>query len=292
MGAGDTFARRAGLEVTIPRRSRDTARFRLHRSVKELSRDPHRPVAGTCESADPVKPFPPSRNARVLVVGHSAEWRARISKALSGGPFVVEELTSGRKALEALAKDPAEVELLLTDAHSSDVSGVALCRCVRELPGGDAITLVIVSALGDEMDRILAFENGADDFVTEPFFPRELAARVRSLTRRRRLPATREPRGELEAGVLRLDLRAGLVEVQGERVRLTQREFEVLRQLVLNEGRVVQRADLLRELTSEGRVSPRLIDTHVKSIRHKLGAARDFIETVRGVGYRFDAERS
>jgi DNA-binding response OmpR family regulator len=160
---------------------------------------------------------------------------------------------------------------------------------VRELSGGDAYTVILVSTLSDEMDRILAFENGADDFVAEPFSAREFAARVRAILRRRRQRAAPRPAGELEFGLLRLDLAAGVAAIDGRRVRLTLREFEVLRHLATSGGRVVRRGELLRALDGEAHASERLVDTHVKSIRSKLGAAREMIETVRGIGYRFEA---
>jgi two-component system phosphate regulon response regulator PhoB len=222
---------------------------------------------------------------RAFAIGEPADWRERVGAALAAASLEVEAFASAKHALEKL---DGSVQLLIVAAQTSDVSGIALCRRVRELPGGDAITILVVSALADEMDRVLAFENGADDFVAEPFSARELAARVRAILRRRKQRAKPLPAGELEAGSLRLDLVAGVAEVNGRRVRLTLREFEVLKHLALNGGRVVRRIELLRALDGEPHASERLVDTHVKSIRGKLGDARDLIETVRGVGYRFD----
>ena len=228
-----------------------------------------------------------AENNRALVIGEAAEWRERILAALGPASLSGEALASGLEALDRL--DPS-VKLLLLSAQTSDVSGLALCRRVRELPEGDAFTVVLVSSHADEMDRILAFENGADDFVAEPFSPREFAARVRAILRRRSQRASPRPAAEVELGPLRLDLIAGVAELSGQRVRLTLREFDVLKQLALSGGRVVRRSELLRAIDGEPRVSERLVDTHVKSIRSKLGSARDLIETVRGVGYRFDAK--
>ncbi len=223
---------------------------------------------------------------RAFAIGEPAEWRERVGAALAAAALEVEAFSSGKKALERL--EPG-VSLLAVAAQTSDVSGIALCRRVRELQGGDAITILVVSALADEMDRVLAFENGADDFVPEPFSARELAARVRAILRRRQQRARPAPAGELDAGVLHLDLVSGVANVNGRRVRLTLREFEVLKHLALNGGRVVRRVELLRALDGEPHASERLVDTYVKSIRGKLGDARELIETVRGVGYRFDA---
>ena len=223
----------------------------------------------------------------ILVVGESAAWRQRVLAALETAALVGEGFASGTAALERL---DGAATLLLIGTQTEDLSGLALCRRARELPGGDAFTIVLVSERCDEMDRILAFENGADDFVAEPFSARELAARVRAILRRRTQRASSPVAAEVEFGPLRLDLLAGLAEVSGRRVRLTLREFEVLKHLALSAGRVVRRGELLRALDGEAQLSERLVDTHVKSIRGKLGAARDLIETVRGVGYRFDGK--
>jgi DNA-binding response OmpR family regulator len=223
---------------------------------------------------------------RVLAIGEPAEWRERVCAALAGASLVVEALGSGKQALSHL---DGGVQLIVVGAQTTDVGGIALCRRVRELPGGGEIPILVVSALADEMDRILAFENGADDFVAEPFSVREFAARVRAILRRRHQRAQPRPAGEITAGALRLDLMAGVAELNGRRVRLTQREFDVLKHLALSGGRVVRRRELLVALDGDPHASERLVDTHVKSIRCKLGDARAMIETVRGVGYRLDA---
>ncbi len=225
---------------------------------------------------------------RAWIAGEPLEWRERITAALLGSSLAVESFASGVAVLERIGEC---VELLVVASQTADVSGVALCRRVRELPVGESIAVVVVSGHADEMDRILAFENGADDFVSEPFSAREFAVRVRAILRRSQRTTATEPLGEIDTGALRIDLHGGIAELHGQRLRLTLREFEVLRLLVQSEGRVVKRVELLRALDGEPRASERLIDTHVKSIRSKLGDARDFIETVRGIGYRFDPRR-
>jgi DNA-binding response OmpR family regulator len=140
------------------------------------------------------------------------------------------------------------------------------------------------------MDRILAFECGADDFSQDPFFPRELTSRVQALLRRGRRPRGVEEEGEICVGALRIDSHKALVEVHGKPVSLTWREFELLRLLAQERGRVVRRNELIALLIGRpDGASPRLIDTHVKSIRRKLGGSANLIETVRGVGYRLSS---
>lgn len=222
---------------------------------------------------------------RALVIGESEDWRTRVCASLALTSLSVDAFASGR---EALGRLEGAVLVVVAD-RASDVSGVALCRHIRELPGGEAIATIVVSSLSDELDRVLAFENGADDFVPEPFSARELAARARALQRRRQQRASSPRAAELEAGPLRIDAFTGDAELNGRRLRLTARELDVLKQLAVSGGRVVRRSELLHALSGDGHLSERLVDTHVKAIRRKLGDARDLIETVRGVGYRFDS---
>jgi two-component system phosphate regulon response regulator PhoB len=224
---------------------------------------------------------------RALVVGENVEWRGRILAALSLASLSGDGVESGR---DALAKIDTATTLVVLGERAIDASGLALCRRLREAAGGDGLAIVIVSDRAEEMDRVLAFENGADDFVAEPYSARELAARVRAILRRRGQRGAPRPADEVALGVLRLDLLSGIAEVRGRRVRFTLREFEVLKQLALSGGRVVRRTELLRSLDGDEARSERLVDTHVKAIRRKLGEARELIETVRGVGYRFDAK--
>jgi len=189
--------------------------------------------------------------------------------------------------LEWLDREEASVSLVVIDALLQDMSGLALCRRLRESEAGEAVLVLLVSRWGDEMDRILAFECGADDFTREPFFPRELASRVQALLRRGGRRRPKESQRETRVGTLRVDPERALVEVAGRAVPLTFREFELLRLLAEERGRVVRRSELVGLLLgAPDAASPRLIDTHVKSIRRKLGDAGRLIETVRGVGYR------
>jgi DNA-binding response OmpR family regulator len=232
-----------------------------------------------------VHPVPGAARPRVLIAGASREWTARVRAALAGGPLDLLEAASGAEALALLEREDG-VALVVVEAQLEDMSGLALCRRVRESAAGGAV-LLLLSRWGDEMDRILAFECGADDFAQDPFFPRELASRVQALLRRGRRPRGLPEEGETQVGPLRVDLRKALVEMDGRPVSLTWREFEVLRLLAQERGRVVRRAELLGLLLgAPDAASPRLIDTHVKSIRRKLGRAGSLIETVRGVGYR------
>jgi DNA-binding response OmpR family regulator len=233
--------------------------------------------------------FPESETERprVLIVGGSPEWADRVRAALTGAPLELLEAKDGAGALELLQRESSSIALAVVDALLEDMSGLALCRRLRESEGGGSVLVLVVSRWVNEMDRILAFECGADDFAQDPFFPRELASRVQALLRRGRRPRAAEEDGETRVGPLRVDFRKALVEMDGRPVPLTWREFEVLRLLAQERGRVVRRSELLGLLLgAPDAASPRLIDTHVKAIRRKLGSAGYLIETVRGVGYR------
>ena len=224
---------------------------------------------------------------RVLIAGGAQEWIARVRAALAGGPLELLDASSGSTALGVLERETDAITLIVCEAALEDMSGLALCRRVRESDVGAQTLLLLVSRFSGEMDRILAFECGADDFAQDPFFPRELASRVQALLRRGRRPRGLDAEGERQVGPLRVDLKKALVEIDGRPVALTWREFEVLRLLAQERGRVVRRVELLGLLLgAPDAASPRLIDTHVKSIRRKLGRAGNLIETVRGVGYR------
>jgi two-component system phosphate regulon response regulator PhoB len=144
----------------------------------------------------------------------------------------------------------------------------------------------MLTAKSEEVDRVVGFELGADDYVPKPFSPRELTLRVRAVLRRR--ATVQSPGAIVEHGCLRVDPERHRCFVEGEEIELTAKEFRLLSTLMARPGRVMTRERLLDEVWgSEITVTSRTIDTHLKRLREKLGAAGDLIETVRGVGYRF-----
>jgi DNA-binding response OmpR family regulator len=240
-----------------------------------------------------VKPEAGSERVRVLIAGGSQEWSARVKAALTGSPIELLAAESGAAVLDWIDRTEGGISLIVVDAVLQDMSGLALCRCLRESERGGSVLVLLVSRWGDEMDRILAFECGADDFAQDPFFARELASRVQALLRRGPRPRPRDAGRETRVGPLHVDPERALVEVEGRSVPLTHREFELLCLLAQERGRVVQRRELVGLLLgASDAANPRLIDTHVKSIRRKLGSAGGLIETVRGVGYRLTSARA
>ena len=177
-------------------------------------------------------------------------------------------------------------DLVLLDLMLPDIAGTEVCRMIKRDPLTQRCAVVIVSAKGEEIDRVVGFELGADDFVVKPFSPRELMLRISAILRR-----SEPPPGEstlVEFGVLRLDREAHRVWVSAREVELTALEFRFLTTLYDRKNRVQSRDTLLRDVWgSDSDVTSRTVDTHVKRLREKLGEAGEYVETVRGVGYRF-----
>jgi two-component system, OmpR family, phosphate regulon response regulator PhoB len=190
----------------------------------------------------------------------------------------------GREGLR-LAREQRP-DLVLLDLMLPDLPGTDICRQLKEDSATRRIPVVMVTARNEEIDRVVGFELGADDYITKPFSVRELVLRVRAILRRNEGVAPSA--GTVEFGELRLDREAHRVWVQDDEVELTALEFKLLVTLYDRRNRVQSRNSLLDTVWGmDSRISTRTVDAHVKRLREKLGAARDYIETVRGVGYRF-----
>jgi len=225
---------------------------------------------------------------RVLVVDDEPDLVELVRFNLKEAGYEIDAARSGREALALLRRRPPD--LLILDLMLPDVSGTEICRQVRSDARLAGIPVLMLTAKSEEVDRIVGFELGADDYVTKPFSPRELVLRVRALLRR----ASGEGEGAeiLEQARVRLDVDRHRCQVDGEDIDLTAKEFRLLETLMRRPGRVMSRERLLDEVWgTDITVTARTIDTHLKRLREKLRGAGPLIETVRGVGYRF-AERS
>ncbi|PRP97508.1 Transcriptional regulatory protein YycF [Enhygromyxa salina] len=193
---------------------------------------------------------------------------------------------SGRAGLEAAALDPAP-DLVLLDLMLPDIPGTEVCRQIRATERTRKVPIVMLTARGDELDRVVGFEVGADDYVTKPFSVRELMLRVRAVLRRVGGPSDEDP-ARLEIGALQVDTSSHRVWVGGEEVRLTALEFRLLSTFLARAGRVQTRDTLLADVWGmHAGLTTRTVDTHVTRLRKKLGEVGSYIETLRGVGYRF-----
>ncbi len=195
---------------------------------------------------------------------------------------------NGAEALSG-ARERPQPELLLLDLMLPDMSGTEVCRQLRADELTRHIPVVMLTAKDAEIDRVVGFEVGADDYVTKPFSVRELLLRVRAVLRRSRDSRTGSaPSGKkLEFGVLCVDAEAHQVWVEQEEIVLTALEFRLLTTLLERRGRVQTRTTLLEDVWGiHADITTRTVDTHVKRLREKLGAAGEYVETIRGVGYR------
>jgi two-component system phosphate regulon response regulator PhoB len=222
--------------------------------------------------------------SRILVVDDEPDLLELVRLSLVEAGFAVETAETGREALDKLQRSAPD--LLVLDLMLPDMSGTEVCRWLRSRPEGADLLVLMLTAKGEEVDRVVGFELGADDYVTKPFSPRELVLRVRALLRRRAGSATEGH--VLERDHVRIDLDRHRCYVEGEEVILTAKEFQLLATLMRRPGRVQTRERLLDEVWgSDVTVTLRTIDTHLKRLREKLGRGGELIETVRGVGYRF-----
>jgi DNA-binding response OmpR family regulator len=223
----------------------------------------------------------------VLLVDDEESVQKVLTYPLEREGYRVVQARDGEEALALYRAEP--VDLVVLDLMLPRLDGLAVCRSLRE--ARSTVPIIMLTARGDEGDKVLGLELGADDYITKPFSIREFMSRVRALLRRAQLPPQTVGDQVVEADGLRIDAARRAVTLDGEQVELTYLEFELLRMLAASPGRVFTRKALLDELWggSDYR-DPRTIDVHVRHLREKL--ERDpgepqFIFTVRGAGYRF-----
>ncbi len=221
----------------------------------------------------------------VLVVEDEEDIRELIAYHLRREGYEVLQASNGLDALSLLKeKNP---DLVLLDLMLPGMEGLEVCRTIKQDPLTRDVCIIMVTAKEEESDQVLGLGLGADDYVTKPFRPRALMARVEAVLRRGKLRREqRVTQGMIEHGPLRIDNEAHEVIAQGRRIDLTATEFNLLRFLVSNPGRVFSRGQLLSRVIKDALVTERNIDVHIRSIRKKLGENRDLIQTVRGVGYK------
>jgi DNA-binding response OmpR family regulator len=226
---------------------------------------------------------------KVLVVEDEPDIAELIKHTLEkGGGTSVDIVNTGDAALKAVGAD--EPDLILLDLNLPVLSGVEVCRILRSRETTAHLPIIMLTARSTEADRVTGLDVGADDYITKPFGLRELSARVRAVLRR---GGSEQPKRIKEPLVYRgrhltADFDAVSVTVNGTQVRLTRREFELLRYLVENRNRVISRDRLLEQVWGYDRfVETRSVDVHVGRLRGKLREAATQIETVVGLGYRF-----
>ncbi len=228
--------------------------------------------------------------AKILVVEDEPDLQQVLDYNLTQAGHSVLPALRGADALKlARTENP---DLVLLDLMLPDMSGTEVCRALKEQGATRNIPIIMVTAKGEEIDRVVGFELGADDYVVKPFSVRELLLRCQAILRRGRPEATgAEPEASeslIRFGELKVDREAHRVWVSETEIELTALEFKLLVTLYERRNRVQTRAMLLDDVWGiQADITTRTVDTHVKRLREKLLSARDYIETVRGVGYRF-----
>ncbi len=221
----------------------------------------------------------------ILIVEDEEDLVTALQYNLERDGYQTRAARDGAAALELAAQRPLP-DLILLDLMLPDMSGKDVCRQIRSDPETRHIPIMMATAKGEEVDRVIGFEVGADDYVVKPFSVRELLLRIRAIIRRARSEDRAE--GQTVFGVLRIDREGHAVWVDEESVPLTALEFKLLLTLYGRRGRVQSRRQLLHDVWDiQVDVETRTVDTHVKRLRHKLREAGRYIETLRGVGYRF-----
>jgi two-component system response regulator RegX3 len=221
------------------------------------------------------------RQSRLLLVEDDDSIADPLVRGLERDGFVVARAATGARAL-----DEHDVDLVLLDLGLPDMDGYDVCRQLRER---STVPIIILTARGDEIDRVLGLELGADDYVVKPFGLRELVARIRAVTRRTSANVVAERGGTgdvVELGPLRVDLRRRNVERNGVTIPLTRKEFDLLALLVSDPNATHRREDILDRVWDTNWYGPtKTLDVHIAALRKKIGDP-GLIETVRGVGFR------
>jgi len=223
----------------------------------------------------------------VMVIEDEKEIRDLIRYNLEREGFRVNAFADGDEGLERLFASRPDAVVL--DLMLPGRSGLEVLREVRGEPATRDLPVVVLTARSAEMDKLLGFEHGADDYLTKPFSPRELVARLRALLRRAQ-PSRAE--ATIEVGALKVDTLAHEATWRGEMLTLTPREFDLLAFLALRPGRVTSREELLRKVWGYDYLGEtRTVDVHIRRLRVKLGEKNRVIETVTGAGYKLVAPR-
>lgn len=232
-----------------------------------------------------------AQRRKIAVVEDEPDIRETLLYALEREGYEVVSAPDGERALELVRRE--KPDLVLLDLLLPGFDGIEVCRRMREDEATRQIPVIMVTAKDEESDVVLGLGVGADDYVTKPFSPKELVARVRAVLRRVRVPEEVPDNEILRRGELTIDPTRHEVRLGSETVPLTRTEFRLLQLLASRPGRVFSRDQIVSRVMGEGTsVIDRSVDVHVRAVRKKLGERRELIETVRGVGYRFVEEEA
>ena len=221
---------------------------------------------------------------KIYIVEDEPDIRETLKYNFSNEGFKVSTAPDGEEALSNIKKVLPDV--LILDLMLPGISGLDVCKSIRADDDIRDMSIIMLTAKGEEIDRIIGFELGADDYVTKPFSVRELILRVKVLLKKQRESLVQNKL--VTFGPIRIDLDAHELKINDKEIVLTALEFKLLQHLVKRKGRVQTREQLLGDVWGySAEVTTRTVDTHIKRLREKLGNTSDYIQTIRGVGYRF-----
>ena len=222
----------------------------------------------------------------VLVIEDEPDIRKTIDYNLSKESYKVIQAASIAEGEKAIVEN--DIDVVILDLMLPDGSGLTLCRDIKSNSRTKDIPIIILTAKADEVDRVVGFELGADDYVIKPFSVRELILRVKAILKRGTSAKDTAEESSYSFGDLRLNFDAYQVFINDSEIGLTALEFRLLKHLIDRRGRVQTRDQLLEEVWGySSSVTTRTVDTHIKRLREKLGPIGNYIQTIRGVGYRF-----
>ena len=225
-------------------------------------------------------------NVNILVIEDEPDIRRNLEYNLGREGFKASSVGSLEEANEKLKSK--KFDLILLDLMLPDGSGLDLCKKIKSNSETEATPIIILTAKDDEVDKVVGFELGADDYVTKPFSVRELILRVKAILKRSDTKTKEVVEVERQFGDLKIDVDSHEVHVDSQLVELTALEFRLLKELVDKRGRVQSRDQLLSEVWGyNAEVTTRTVDTHIKRLREKLGSMGKYVQTIRGVGYKF-----
>ncbi len=222
--------------------------------------------------------------SKILIVEDEPDIRDTLNYNFEKEGFKVLSSPDGKSALKLLENNKPDIVIL--DLMLPDMSGLDLCKYLKNDKNFLNTSIIMLTAKSEEVDRIVGFELGADDYVTKPFSVRELILRVKVLIKKHTTPENKD--SSISLGSIYMNLDAHEVQINEKDIILTALEFKLLKHLLQRKGRVQTRDQLLGDVWGySSEVTTRTVDTHIKRLREKLGVVADYIQTIRGVGYKF-----
>ena len=224
-------------------------------------------------------------NNSILVVDDEARMRKLIKDFLAAKGYSIIEAEDGEKALQIFEENQPKIDLILLDVMMPKLDGWSVLRQIRQT---SKVPIIMLTARGEEQDELFGFELGVDEYISKPFSPKILVARVQAILKR-----TKGDKKEIkDYGGIQIDKEGRTVSVDGKLIELSLREYELLAYLVENENIALSRDKILNNVWNYDYYGDsRTIDSHVKKIRHKLGKKGKYIKTIRGIGYKFEVNK-